>query len=241
MLGRALVLFALIFVAAPDFALSQTYLSDCNSSRAGGPSPEDIIKACSAALASGTLNSEDTAVALVDRGAAYQHTNQLDFAVADYNAALKIDPKMMPAHVDLATIAAQRGDLQQAKQEVDQALHLKSKDPVALALRCHLRALDDDAADAIPDCDESIELRPQDANAWTARATAELKLGKQQEAKADCDSALQMNPTLPAAYYLRGIAEHRLGNIKDGDSDMQMAKGMAQGIDLYYARYGITP
>jgi tetratricopeptide (TPR) repeat protein len=52
------------------------------------------IAACTALLASGTLSATDTIAAYNNRGRAYHAKGQDDLAIADYNAALVIDPNV---------------------------------------------------------------------------------------------------------------------------------------------------
>ncbi len=60
--------------------------------------PERTIAACTAVLEGGTLTPHDAAYAHNDRGLAYHATHQDDLAIADYTAALQIDPNYANAY-----------------------------------------------------------------------------------------------------------------------------------------------
>lgn len=60
---------------------------------------------------------------------------QLGAAAADYQAALKLDPKLIDAHVGLAELMVETGRLDQAIQTLDRALEIDPKSLRALEAR----------------------------------------------------------------------------------------------------------
>src|SRR5438067_9419027 len=60
-------------------------------------SPDEIIEACTAVIASNKLTTSLLANARRSRGVAYQAKGDFDHAIADYNEAILLDPKSVSA------------------------------------------------------------------------------------------------------------------------------------------------
>src|SRR5579859_5369830 len=68
---------------------------------ASGHSDDDIIAACTVFIDSGQGDAETRSDAYGQRGAAYQREKRNDAAIADYRAALKLNPDNMTVQVIL--------------------------------------------------------------------------------------------------------------------------------------------
>jgi tetratricopeptide (TPR) repeat protein len=98
----------------------------------------DIISACDALIDDDKTERVDRLRALLARGAAYQRRDDIDRAIADYDVALRLDPK-------LADIFNTRGELHRGKGDrpralADFAAALKI-DPRHAAARANFKAL----------------------------------------------------------------------------------------------------
>lgn len=58
------------------------------------------IDVCSRALTEESLSRRDRAATLVNRGIVYMYARDMDRAIADYQAAIRMDPNLAEAHVN---------------------------------------------------------------------------------------------------------------------------------------------
>lgn len=91
----------------------------------GGGNGED---ACNRALRDPSLSKRDRAATLVNRGIIYNRTRRLEEAVADFDAALKIDPDLGEAYLNRGNSRFFQKRMQAAKSDYDKAIELESRD-----------------------------------------------------------------------------------------------------------------
>lgn len=82
----------------------------------------DAIKPLSRAIDSNALSDADRARALFDRALAYDWLGRMPAAVADYTAALQIEPGLAPALNNRADLYRRAGQLAEAKRDYEAAL-----------------------------------------------------------------------------------------------------------------------
>ena len=136
-----------------------------------------------------------------NRGFAYGKKGDYDQAIADYDKALKLDPKYAAAYRN-------RGDAYEKKKDYDRAIADYDR---AIA----------DYDRAIADYDRAIRLKPKEAAAYKVRGDAYEKKGDYDQAIKDYDKALDLNPKYVAAYNNRGYAYDNRGD--EGDYDRAIA------------------
>jgi len=81
-----------------------------------------------AQLESGRLSPKLRAQALIDRGSQLDHLNRAEEAKADFEEAIKLDPKNADAHAALAVNALARKQFDAAEQAASKALRLAPSD-----------------------------------------------------------------------------------------------------------------
>lgn len=84
--------------------------------------------ACNRALMPGALSKSDRAATLVNRGIIYNRTRRLEEAVADFNAALEIDPGLGEAYLNRGNTRFFQRRMEEAKADYGKAIELKSRD-----------------------------------------------------------------------------------------------------------------
>jgi tetratricopeptide (TPR) repeat protein len=110
-----------------SLAMSQRDVQDCDSSDTGRK-----ILGCSAIINDGRLPATRRASALVQRGFAYLDKEDYQSAIADFNEAVRLDPKNQhsPLWLTLRGLAYEgKGDVERAKADLQAALALPSTDP----------------------------------------------------------------------------------------------------------------
>lgn len=109
------------------------------------------------------LRNPQNTVALWGRGAAYGGLGEFDQAIADYDAAIRIDPKFGFAFASRAGAWLAKGEYAKALDDCDKAIHLDPKSAAAHNDRAWMRATcrDEkyrDGTKAIEDATKACEL-----------------------------------------------------------------------------------
>ena len=92
---------------------------------------------CNRALQLDSLTKRDRAATLVNRGIVYMQSRDLENAIADYKAAIAMNPALAEAHINLGIAVLHRGGQDQAAIDtLTRALDMKPERPeVALYTR----------------------------------------------------------------------------------------------------------
>jgi tetratricopeptide (TPR) repeat protein len=148
---------------------------------------DEAIAACTRVIGSGG----DLAWAYVKRGNAYSDKGDLDHAIADYNDAIRLDPKSGLAYV-------MRGNAYYDKGYFDHAI---ADDTEAIRL------------DPLPRVEPSVKTGGYGhLNIYVWRGDAYLAKGDLDRALADYEQAVRLDPEYPYAYNGRGNAYLRKGD-----------------------------
>ena len=130
-----------------------------------------------------------------DRGLAKQKKGDLDGAMADYNQAIKLDPKFTGAYNNRGNIKLKKGDLKGAMADYNQAIQLDSKYYRAYNNRGLVRFREGDLNGALADYNQAIALNPKYGLAYRNRGNAKQKRGDLNGAIADFDRAIKVGVT----------------------------------------------
>jgi tetratricopeptide (TPR) repeat protein len=156
---------------------------------------DDVIKTCTRVISSRQTSDASQSAALLGRGNMYRRMGQYDRAIADYNAALKLDPN------NLAPILTSRGNAWRGKKNTDRAIADHSEaiklDPTyatAWGNRGNVWSDKGEWDKAIADYDKAIELNPKFATAFYNRGLAYEAKKNKDHASADYQAALQLQP-----------------------------------------------
>ena len=202
------------FTAAPP---SSSQMLQCNS-----PDPARAIIGCSALIRTGIpsvrsrssaapLLGEDTALTDLSavystRGVAYERRGEYDLALADFNQAIRLDPKNAFALRNRGDYYLAQGDVTHAMEDFNQAVAISPKFPELLVSRGNAYMVNGDFAHALPDYDQALALNPKMAIGYASRGEAYRTQGESDKAIADFDAALKLEAKLPAALLSRGLA-----------------------------------
>jgi tetratricopeptide (TPR) repeat protein len=198
------------------------------------------IRSCSTLIDSGRETPHRAAVAYDSRGIAYANKGDFDGAIADFNEAIRLDPKNAAAYSNRGNAYNDKGDHERAILDLDEAIRLDPKRAAAYNNRCWARFLiGRDLAQALADCTESLRLSPNQADTINTRGGVQYKLGAFDRAIADFSAAIAMDPKDAASLYARGLAKLRSGDTAGGDADIAAAKAIKADIATEYAGYGV--
>jgi tetratricopeptide (TPR) repeat protein len=161
---------------------------------------------------------------LAERGQILRRRQKYAEAVADYDAALRVDPGYAPAHLWRADAELELGNAAEVVASLDEYLKRGGR-PRAEVYRARglARARLGDYEGAIPDYTLALEMRPDDAGTRSARGWAYLGCRAYQLALADFDQAVRLEPDRGEGYSGRGYARALLGQEQQAREDAEAA------------------
>ena len=181
---------------------------------------------------------EDSSAAYHTRGAARAVLGDYDNAIADFDAAIRLNPETAMDYLDRGLAKEALGEKDAAKADFEEAT-LKNGDLAKNYYeegrgKNHRRAYEA----AMVSFDKAIRLNSEYAPVYSNRAISQNGLGRcelrrenPEEAKyhlhgaiADCTEAIRLNPKYTAAYNNRGLAKYRLGQAVSACGDSQEAE-----------------
>src|SRR5262249_48061427 len=145
-----------------------------------------------------------------NRGGFYDRRGQLDKALADFSAAIKLDRKLAPAWADRGLVYGKLGQLDKALADLSKAIELDGKDAQPWhnrgVLYLKLRQFDQ----ALADLSKAIKLDPKNDLAWNNRGVAYEKMGQLDKALADYREFVALQEKLEAQFPARPEYHTRL-------------------------------
>ena len=181
---------------------------------------------------------DNSSAAYHTRGAARAALGDYAAAIADFDAAIRLNPETAINYLDRGLAREALGEKDAAKADFEEATR-KDGD---LAKHYHKEGCgkNDGGAyeSAIASFDKAIRLNPEYTSVYSNRALSQNRLGRRalrrenpEEAKcyfhgaiADCTEAIRLNPKYTAPYNNRGVAKHRLGQLESDSGNSQTAE-----------------
>ncbi len=120
------------------------------------------IAACTRALQTGRLKGRQLAATYDNRGVEYANKRDWDHAFADYDRAIRIDPKFAFPYSNRGDAWRERGNLQRALADLDEAIRLDPKFANAYYNRRLAREANHDMQGALADFKKYVALDPAD-------------------------------------------------------------------------------
>ena len=201
-----------------------------------------LIAGCTKLIALGAnLNSSSYSEILVNMGMARWNKGDLQKAEEDFESAVRMNPRLLPAYVDRASLNIVLGKAEDSLPDLNHVLAEKPKDPAVLSIICLARgALNRELEQALSDCDQSLKTRPRNAKTLGNRALVLYRQGKFQQALESLDESLNINPNSALHLTLRGYTKKKLGDVTTGDADIAAAKLKDSEAGSLYRSYGIS-
>ncbi|MFI7275438.1 tetratricopeptide repeat protein [Streptomyces sp. NPDC049879] len=172
------------------------------------------------------LDAAGRALVHAARGDAYRFTRDLGRALADFTAALALDPELVRAWLGCSATRLALGDHSEAHADIERAIALGRTDAKTLARRGHLRVYLSRFEDALADLDRAVALDPRDAWAVAERGQAHRCLGHYTAAIADHTRAVELDPGYAWAYAERSRSYRSLGDDARALADLDRAIGI---------------
>jgi len=154
--------FALLALAVCLPVTAQQLTADQERCRNRGKafSPDVQIEGCTALLQSDGVSAHNRAVAYVNRGIAYAGKKDNDHAIADFNAAININPNFAAAYNNRGSAVQAKGDYDRAIADYSEAIRIDPNYAVAYSNRGNLFEAQGRREDAIADFLRALAIDP---------------------------------------------------------------------------------
>jgi tetratricopeptide (TPR) repeat protein len=193
----------LLFAFGASSAQAQTRAQ--NMALCNDPAPDKAIKGCTALIDAGAEKPVALFDAYFNRGLAWSQKNQHVKAIADYDAAAKLQPKDAALLQSRCWSRAVLGRLSQALQDCNASIALNPKDPDTLEIRGFTYRKMRDFARSLADYDAALELRPDAASTLFGRGVTKQDMGVPDEGGKDIQAARQLDAKVDARYIQVGV------------------------------------
>jgi tetratricopeptide (TPR) repeat protein len=158
-----------------------------------------------------------------NRGNAWREKGDLDRAIADFDQAIRVQPKSALAYNYRGIARKEKGEFDRAITDYDQAIRLDPKYANPLNNRGVAWKFKGDLDRAIADYGEAIRLDPKYVLAYDNRGDAWVAKGDFQRAIADFSEAIRIDPGFTRAYTNRGSTYEKLGDVAAARVDFNAA------------------
>jgi tetratricopeptide (TPR) repeat protein len=156
--------------------------------------------------------------ALVSQGNTDSSAGNYDRAIANFNEAIRLDPKSSLAFINRGDTYTNKGDHDRAIADYNEAIRLDPKSVLAFSARGVAYAKKGDYDRAIADFSRAIRLDSKSAHAFRNRGVVYATKGDNDRAIADFDRAIRLDPKSALALRARGVAY-----ANKGDNDQAIA------------------
>ena len=176
------------------------------------------------------------AYAYYNRSAAYRAKRDYHRALADFNEAIRLDPKIALIYADRCTAYDGTGDPDRAIADCSRALDLDPGFALAYSQRGRAFRAKGDSDHAIADYSDAIRLDPKDASAYFVRGRLNLHYGPLPKSLADLTQASALHPKDAYIALWFAIASLRSGRSEqwaDATRQIDMTRWPAPLIRLY--------
>jgi tetratricopeptide (TPR) repeat protein len=231
--NRAIAVFAIALLLPA--AASANDLDVCQSDSKNAP-VSATLGACTRLIASGRYAGRDLAEIMLDRGKAYFDTHDYLRAIADYDEAIRLDPRASAGFSRRGNAYYAKGDLPHALADFNQAIALDMNNADAILSRGTLRLEAGDPDRAIVDFNAALLFKPTSAVyaayaiGFRNRGMAFAQKGDQDHAIADFNEAIRLNSEDAAAFSGRAAAYQAKGDLVRAAADRDAARHLEQRI-----------
>jgi lipoprotein NlpI len=194
------------------------------------------IVGCTRIINDGKIKPKGHASAYYNRGNAHAAKGDPGAAIADYDEALKLDPKNARALANRGTAHGEKGDADAAMADFDAAIKTDPRLGSAYFNRANALAAKGETDKAISDYTASIKYDRRNVNAYIARGALHLAGGAPVKARADMALAARLDRRNAYAVLWQDIAERRAkqkGVLARGTRGLDMKAWPAPVIRLF--------
>ncbi len=174
------------------------------------------------------------------QGNTYLRKGKYDQAIADYNEAIRLNPKDAHAYFNRAIAYGKKGNYDQAIADLTEAIRLNPKYTQAYINRGIAYEYKGEIDKTIADWTEAIRLDPKNTWAYNHRGNAYAGKGDYDKAIADHTKIIHLDPKSACAYNNRGNAYAGKGDWDKAIADYTVAIRLSPLFALAYNNRGNT-
>lgn len=198
------------------------------------------IGGCSALMQVEDRASVNIGTVFVRRGQAYARQGEHEAAIADYTAAVALDPRAAAAYYGRAQSRRELRAYAGAVADLDQVIRLRPGNAADLNSRCWARAVGNlQLEQALADCNASLAIEAGNLATLDSRGLVKLRMGDARGALADFTAAYDNTAARAHSLYGRGLAKIQLGRSAEGEADIAAAMAADDSVSAAYAGYGL--
>ena len=193
---RALAAFAFLYATATHAAQKEP--------QCGGVSgdPALAIQVCTRAIEYASLERPELAKAYHARGAEWASQGKHERAIADFDVALELDPKLDAVFYNRALSRSARGELERAIADYDAAIKLRPGRANAHIGRAAEWTAKGDYKRAIADYDQALRIESLSSSSYFGRGRARFYASEFMSAASDFYRAHQLSPSAYSALWI---------------------------------------
>ncbi|MEN3374985.1 MAG: hypothetical protein V7604_340, partial [Hyphomicrobiales bacterium] len=196
------------------------------------------IAGCSRIVEDAKQKPKARGVAFYNRGNAHVLKGDHDKAIADFDEALKLEPKNASIYNNRGNARGDKGESDAATADFEAALKINPRYAAAYFNRGNALAAKGETERALKDYDAAIKNNKRNVNAYIARGALFLASGASAKARADMKQATRIAPKNAYAVLWSDIAERRAkqkGRLaaKNGTKGLDMKAWPAPVVRLY--------
>jgi F-type H+-transporting ATPase subunit a len=235
--GAWVIVLAVAFVCLSCASLGATALAKSDPwTGCGGADPDVRIASCTEIITAASRKTKQNKIAAyINRGGAYRAKGDFGRAIADLDAALRLDPRSAAALIERASVYHAKGDLDRSLADYDRAIAARPQSAAAFYGRGEVYRAKDDLDRAIADYERALRLDTNLAAAYGSRAKAYRGTGDLDRALADFNEALKLDPRSASLLVDRGTIYRSKGALDQAIADYSAA--IERDPDLVSARY----
>jgi tetratricopeptide (TPR) repeat protein len=172
------------------------------------------------------LTPQLASIAVMRRGNCYYAKHDLEQAIADYDQALRLDPKNAGAYDNRANALDARGNRDDALKDYDEALRLSPRNAYVYLNRGSLLMELGDFSGALADYARVLTINPREEAAHIGRSRIYLMECKREEALKEAGAAIAIAPGRALGYDCRASVYMELRRYKEAEADIKKAMGL---------------
>lgn len=200
--------------------------------------PDVAISACDRLIARKELKGRDLLHS--SRGAAFARVGQHDRAIADFDQAIRLNPKSAQGHAGRGESRAAKGENDLAIVDCDEAIRLEPTRAASYASRGMIWMKVGQYGLAAADFDEAVRLAPFVSVYYSVRGYSRHASKKYDAAFADYEAALRLNSNDPTAYGGRGESRFATRDFDGAIADFDQAIRLNPEHAIYYRNRGLS-
>jgi tetratricopeptide (TPR) repeat protein/uncharacterized RDD family membrane protein YckC len=195
-------------------------------------SPEEWKKILESTILRSTLSleiKETDPDELLNQGITFANQGQYDQAIAYFDKAIEINPKLVLAYNNRGIAYKEKGQFDQAISDYNKALEINPGYAPAYINRGVAYAEKQKYDEAIADYTEGIQINPRVAGAYLNRGLAYAQ-GKDEheEAISDFTKAIEINPKFADAYHNRAVSYFYKSDYEKAWDDVHKAESLGR-------------